>query len=72
MAYRPVMYLTLKRVADYPALSGYMRRVHEHPGVAETVFFDHYRCHYFDDDMFVNRAVLPDGRFVVPLGTDPL
>ena len=71
VAYGPVMYLTLRRISDYPGLTGYLRRVRDHPQVAETVFFDHYRCHYFDDDMFVNRTVLPDGRFIVPLGSDP-
>jgi len=36
-----------RRIADYPALSGYLRDLYAHAGVAETVNFDHIKRHYY-------------------------
>ncbi|MCP4870513.1 MAG: glutathione S-transferase family protein [Proteobacteria bacterium] len=36
----------VRRIADYPNLNTLMRRLYNHPGVAETVHFDHIRWHY--------------------------
>ncbi|HEY4440313.1 MAG TPA: glutathione S-transferase family protein [Candidatus Elarobacter sp.] len=37
----------LRRIADYPNLSGYLRDLYQVPGVAETVNFDHIKRHYY-------------------------
>jgi putative glutathione S-transferase len=52
----------LRRLADYPHLSAYLRDLYQHPGVAETVDFDHIKRHYY----VTHRSLNPTG--VVPLG----
>lgn len=52
----------LRRIADYPALSAYLRRLYRMPGVAETVNFEHIKRHYYESHETIN----PTG--VVPLG----
>jgi putative glutathione S-transferase len=37
----------LRRICDYPNLSGYLRDLYQTPGVAETVDFDHIKRHYY-------------------------
>jgi len=37
----------LRRIVDYPHLSGYLRDLYQHDGVAETVNFDHIKRHYY-------------------------
>ena len=37
----------IRRVADYPNLSGYLRDLYQTPGVAETVDFDQIKRHYY-------------------------
>jgi len=52
----------LRRIADYPALSGYLRDLYQQPGVAETVNLAHIKRHYYatHDDINPTR--------IVPLG----
>ncbi|MFX8102556.1 glutathione S-transferase C-terminal domain-containing protein, partial [Acinetobacter baumannii] len=38
----------LRRIADYPALSGYLRDLYQLPGVAGTVDFRHIKGHYYE------------------------
>ena len=52
----------LKRIADYPNLSNYLRDLYQHPGVADTVHMDHIKNHYYGSHETVN----PTG--IVPLG----
>ncbi|MEL6977409.1 MAG: glutathione S-transferase family protein [Pseudomonadota bacterium] len=54
----------LKRIEDYPALSGYLRDLYQKPGVAETVNMAHIKRHYYESHANVN----PTG--VVPLGPE--
>ncbi len=51
-----------RRIADYPALSGYLRDIYQTPGVAELCNFDHIKRHYFTSHPHIN----PSG--IVPLG----
>ena len=37
----------LRRIADYPNLSGYLRDLYQRDGVADTVNFDHIKRHYY-------------------------
>jgi putative glutathione S-transferase len=37
----------LRRIADYPNLSGYLRDLYQIEGVAPTVNFDHIKRHYY-------------------------
>ncbi|MFP5450521.1 MAG: glutathione S-transferase family protein, partial [Thermoleophilia bacterium] len=52
----------IRRIADYPALSGYLRDLYQVPGVAETVDFDHIKRHYY----VTHRTINPTG--IVPVG----
>jgi putative glutathione S-transferase len=52
----------LRRIADYPNLSNYLRELYQVPGVAETVHIDHIKRHYYASHRHIN----PTG--IVPLG----
>ena len=52
----------LRRLVDYPNLWAYTRDLYQHPGIAETVDFEHIKRHYYGS----HRRVNPTG--VVPLG----
>lgn len=52
----------LRRIADYPHLSGYLRDLYQTPGVAETVHMDHIRQHYYRSHETLNPSR------VVPIG----
>ncbi len=52
----------LKRIADYPELSGFMREIYQLPGVKETVFMDHIKTHYYASHRTINpTGVIPTG-----------
>ena len=44
----------LRRIADYPNLSNYVRDLYQMPGVAETVDMDHIKRHYYASQRHVN------------------
>jgi putative glutathione S-transferase len=52
----------LRRIADYPNLSNYVRELYQVPGVAETVDIEHIKRHYYGSHANLN----PTG--IVPLG----
>jgi len=43
-----------KRIADYPALSNYLRDIYQLSGVAETCDLDHIRHHYYRSHPTIN------------------
>lgn len=51
-----------KRIADYPALSNYVRELYQMPGIAATVNFEHIKQHYYLSHKHIN----PLG--IIPLG----
>ncbi len=53
---------SLRRIADYPNLFGYLRDLYQHGEVAGTVNFDHIKRHYY----MTHREINPTG--IVPLG----
>ncbi len=55
----------LRRLVDYPALWAYTRRLYQHPGVRETVNFDHIKGHYFQSHLWINpTGIVPKGPIV--------
>lgn len=52
----------LRRIADYPNLSGYLRELYQIEGVAATVDLEHIKGHYYQSHDMIN----PTG--VVPMG----
>jgi putative glutathione S-transferase len=54
----------IRRIVDYPALSGYLRELYQWPSVAATTRLDHIKFHYYASHATVN----PTG--IVPVGPD--
>jgi putative glutathione S-transferase len=52
----------LRRIADYPNLSGYLRDLYQRDGIAATVNFDHIKRHYY----MTHDEINPTG--IVPIG----
>ncbi len=52
----------LRRIADYPNLSGYLRDLYQTPGVASTVDLDQIKRHYY----MTHGGINPTG--IVPAG----
>lgn len=52
----------LRRIVDYPNLSGYLRDLYQHAGISETVNLDHIKQHYYASHTTIN----PTG--IVPVG----
>jgi putative glutathione S-transferase len=55
----------IRRIADYPRLSAFLRAVYGLPGVAQTVDFGHIKRHYYQS----HRRINPSG--IVPVGPLP-
>ncbi len=52
----------LRRILDYPALSAYVRRLLQHPGVASTVHPEHIKHHYYVSHKHLNPSqIVPRG-----------
>ena len=64
----------LRRIADYPALSGYLRELYQMPGIAETVVMPHIKTHYFVSHRNLNpTGIVPKGPildFLTPHGRE--
>ena len=54
----------IRRIADYPRLSAYLRRLYHVEGIAGTVNFLHIKGHYYQS----HRTINPSG--IVPVGPD--
>jgi putative glutathione S-transferase len=61
VAYHGLFKCNLKRIVDYPALSGHLARILGVPGIRETVSIDHIKQGYYSI-----KALNPNG--IVPLG----
>lgn len=52
----------LRRIADYPNLSNWLRELYQWPGIAETVDFQHIKNHYYGSHKTINpTGVVPKG-----------
>jgi len=60
-AYHGVFKCNLRRIADYPALSGYLRELHQWPGIAETVKIDHIKRGYYSIAHLNPNGIVPKG-----------
>ena len=54
----------IRCIADYPALSGYLRDLYQMPGIADTVVMPHIKQHYYGSHPTIN----PTG--IVPVGPE--
>ncbi|NVJ71514.1 MAG: glutathione S-transferase family protein [Alphaproteobacteria bacterium] len=64
----------IRRIADYPELSAYVREIYQMPGVAATVHMDHIKTHYYASHKTINpTGVIPTGPeldLMIPHGRD--
>jgi putative glutathione S-transferase len=52
----------LRRIADYPNLSNWLREIYQWPGIAETVSFEHIKNHYYGSHKTINPSgIVPKG-----------
>jgi len=62
----------IRRIVDYPNLSGYVRDLYQQPGIADTVNMQHIKNHYYASHETINPArVIPTGPdidFMAPIG----
>ena len=55
----------VRRIADYPNLSHYLRDLYQTPGIAQTVNFAHIKQHYYQSQRQVNpTGIVPKGPHV--------
>ena len=54
----------IRRIIDYPNLQGYLMDLYQHPGIAETVNFDHIKRHYYMTQTKINPTR------IVPIGPE--
>lgn len=66
----------LRRIEDYPNISGYLRELYQVPGIKETVNMRHIKEHYYRSHKTINpTGVVPSGpelNFDAPHGRDAL
>ena len=66
----------LRRIADYPHLSGYLRELWQWPGIRDTANLEHARRHYYSSHESVNPTrIVPAGPILdldAPHGRDHL
>lgn len=66
----------IRRIADYPNLSGYLRDLYQVKGVAETVNMHHIKTHYYRSHLTINPTgivpVGPQQDLTAPHGRDSL
>ena len=52
----------LKRISDYPNLTGYLRELYQKPGISETVNMGHIKKHYYCSHETINpTGIVPKG-----------
>jgi glutathionyl-hydroquinone reductase len=52
----------LRRIADYPNLTGWLRELYQIEGVADTVDMDHIKTHYYASHRMINpTGIVPAG-----------
>jgi len=74
-AYHGAFKCNLRRIADYPNLSGYLRELHQWPGVAATVDIDAIKAGYYTNPAINPTLIVPKGPaldFAAPHGRDHL
>jgi putative glutathione S-transferase len=55
----------LRRIADYPNLSNYMRDLFQQPGIAQTFYLDHIKRHYYYSHPSINPSrIVPKGPLI--------
>ncbi|MCM5552839.1 glutathione S-transferase family protein [Pleomorphomonas sp. NRK KF1] len=67
-AYHGLFKCNLRRISDYPGLSGYLKRVLEFPGIRDTVSIDHIKHGYYSMKALNPQRIVPRGPDLSDLG----
>ncbi len=59
LVYNPILRCNLRKLADYPALTEYMKRLYRLPGIAQTVKPDQILMHYDEPELPINPNIVP-------------
>ena len=66
----------IRRIVDYPNLFGYLKDLYQQEGIADTVNFDHIKCHYYITHDDINPTGIvplgPQQNFLVPHGRESM
>ncbi len=60
-AYHGAFKCNIRRIADYPALSGYLREIYQWPGIADTVKIDAIKQGYYGIPFINPTGIVPAG-----------
>ncbi|MDN3516377.1 glutathione S-transferase family protein [Aquisalimonas lutea] len=60
-AYHGAFKCNLRRIEDYPNLSGYLRELYQWPGVRETVNLEHIKVGYYTNPAINPTLIVPKG-----------
>ncbi len=74
-AYHGAFKCNIRRLADYPALSGYLREIYQWPGLSATVRIDHIKQGYYGIAHINPTRIVPLGPeqdLAAPHGRDAL
>ncbi|MBP2299216.1 glutathione S-transferase family protein [Azospirillum picis] len=63
-AYHGAFKCNLRRIADYPNLSGYLRELYQWPGVRDTVRLDHIKAGYYTNPAINPTLIVPKGPLI--------
>jgi len=61
VAYHGLFKTNKKRIADYPHMFDYMRRIYKLPGISETVNLDHIKAGYYSIKAINPLGIVPKG-----------
>lgn len=61
VAYHGLFKCNLKRIADYPNLSNYLKRIYQLPGISRTVDFQHIKQGYYSIRRLNPNGIVPQG-----------
>ncbi len=61
VAYHGLFKTNKKRIADYPHLFDYMKRIYKLPGISETVNLDHIKAGYYSIKAINPLGIVPKG-----------
>jgi putative glutathione S-transferase len=67
-AYHGLFKCNLRRLAEYPNLSAYLKRVLDIPGIRDTVSIDHIKKGYYSIRSLNPNGIVPDGPDLSDLG----
>jgi glutathionyl-hydroquinone reductase len=67
-AYCSLFMCNMRRLADYPNLTAYLKRVLDIPGIRDTINIDHIKKGYYSVKSLNPNGIVPNGLDLSSLG----